>query len=71
MTYAQDDTVLGVMLGEEFSEPLTVQMHDGSRVQLESSAAACTWSAQAPILLDQVQGVILPDGTQLEVPAGG
>ena len=70
VTYAQDGNVVGIRLGEESTEPLTVQMNDGRRIRLESNLDSCAWISQEPILLEEVQEVILPDGTRLKPDHG-
>lgn len=69
-TYAQDGNVVGICLGEESTEPLIVQMNDGRRIRLESNTDSCAWISQEPILLEEVQEVILPDGTRLKPDQG-
>ena len=57
-----------VFLSHEASLELTVVMEDGSEIPLilsSTSAGVYQYFADAPILLDQVAKIRLPDGTEL------
>jgi len=68
VTYEQAEDVIGVFLEWDGNQGVFVIMKDGSEIQLNSDGTGYSWSSKVPIVLNDVDHVLLADGSKLTKP---
>lgn len=64
--YKEEEEVIGVFLEWDGNRGVFVVMKDGSQIKLNSDGTGYSWSSEIPIVLEDVDYVLLADGTQLK-----